>query len=118
MSEIANTIIQNAGAAVGIIAAVGFIIILCIPKLRKKFEEYIILKADKPRLEKEIQDLRAEVVDNKATIKKLESIIEDQNKKISDLTTEVAELKIELRHCQAALAASTQNKKTSKTGSK
>ena len=99
MEQIVNTIIQNTGAFVGIIAAVGFCILMCIPKLRKKIEEYIILKADKPRLEKEIEDLKLKLVEYENTIVELKKIIEDQNKKIADLTAEVAELKSELRHC-------------------
>ena len=52
-------IIQNSGAVVGILVAIGFIIMLCVKPLREKFIEYIILKHETEEEQSKIDELKA-----------------------------------------------------------
>lgn len=57
------TIIQNSSAVVGIIAAIGFIVVMCVKPLREKIKEYWILQANEDKQLAEIARLQAQVED-------------------------------------------------------
>ena len=57
---------------VGIIAALGFILVLCVKPLREKFTEYIILKHDEGEQVARIEELQDQVSDLTIQVKQLE----------------------------------------------
>ena len=72
MTEQIFTIVQNSSAVVGIIAAIGFILVLCVKPLREKFTEYIILKNNEDQQLAQIKELQSEVSDLTTQVKQLE----------------------------------------------
>lgn len=56
-------VLFNGVSLVGVVTAVLTLIVICVPKLRKKFAEYIILKYNEDKQLAEIEQLKAQVVE-------------------------------------------------------
>ena len=87
-------IITNSSAVVGILSAIGFIVMLCVKPLRAKLVEYIILKHDKEQFDQKIAELEAVITDQTAQINQLQELV-------YKLTTEVNDLKVQLAKYEA-----------------
>lgn len=64
--------LQNSSSLLGVLSAIGFLLVLCIKPLRTKFTEYIILKHNNPQQLQHIQELQQQVIELTTKIKQLE----------------------------------------------
>lgn len=70
-----TSLFQNSSSLLGVLSAIGFILVLCVKPLRTKFTEYIILKHNNPQQLQHIQQLQQQVIDLTAQVKQLEQQI-------------------------------------------
>ena len=78
--------VWNGVSLVGVITALFTLIVICVPKLRQKFVEYVILKHDEDEQVKQIKQLQAQVTDLTGQVKELQLVI-------LDLSTQLAACK-------------------------
>ena len=53
-----SSLFSSSSSLLGVLSAIGFLLILCVKPLRTKFTEYIILKHNNPQQLKHIQELQ------------------------------------------------------------
>ena len=70
-----SSLLSSSSSLLGVLSAIGFILVLCVKPLRTKFTEYIILKHNNPQQLQHIQELQTQVIDLTDKIKQLEQQI-------------------------------------------
>ena len=66
------SLLSQSSSLLGVLSAIGFILVLCVKPLRTKFTEYIILKHNNPQQLQHIQELQTQVIDLTTQVKQLE----------------------------------------------
>ena len=69
------SLLSQSSSLLGVLSAIGFILVLCVKPLRTKFTEYIILKHNNPQQLQHIQELQTQVIDLTTQVKQLEQQI-------------------------------------------
>lgn len=66
----------NGVSVVGIVSAIGMLLVLCVPKLRNVFAEYILLKHDNEEYAKKLEEYDATIKQLTERISELEQQVQ------------------------------------------
>ena len=70
-----SSLLSQSSSLLGVLSAIGFLLVLCVKPLRAKFTEYIILKHNNPQQLQHIQQLQTQVIDLTTQVNQLEQQI-------------------------------------------